>query len=56
MDDYDCILILTDHDEFKKIDFSEFSGAIIDTRNFIDPSEVSCKYVGLGKGGGVANV
>jgi len=49
LNDYDCIVLLTDHSNFKKIDFSEFNGVLIDTRNFFNESKLNCKYVGLGK-------
>ncbi|MBI2547505.1 MAG: nucleotide sugar dehydrogenase [Candidatus Aenigmarchaeota archaeon] len=46
---YDCIVILTDHDEFKNINFSDFKGVVIDTRNFFK-ERYPVNYIGLGKG------
>lgn len=34
-DDYDCILIATNHDAYKTFDFSGFSCPVIDTRNCV---------------------
>ena len=34
-DDYDCILLATDHEEYKKHDFSAYGNPIIDTRNCV---------------------
>lgn len=49
LDRYDCIVLLTDHSSYTEIDFSNYTGTIIDTRNFFDKSELKAKYVGLGK-------
>jgi UDP-N-acetyl-D-glucosamine dehydrogenase len=35
MDDYDCILLATHHDEYKAFDFSNFACPVVDTRNCI---------------------
>lgn len=34
-DDYDCVLVATDHNEYKKFDFSKFTSPIVDTRNCV---------------------
>lgn len=34
-DDYDCILLATHHDEYKKFDFSQFRCPLVDTRNAV---------------------
>ena len=38
---FDAVIIATDHDEYKKIDFSKFNFAIVDTRNVINSSKIN---------------
>lgn len=47
---YDCMVLLTDHSEFKSLDFQNYNGTLIDTRNFINTSNFKGKYIGIGKG------
>lgn len=49
---YKCVVLLTDHSEFKELDFENYNGVLIDTRNFINASNLKCKYIGIGKGNG----
>jgi UDP-N-acetyl-D-glucosamine dehydrogenase len=49
---YKCVVLLTDHEEFKELDFGNYNGVLIDTRNFINASNLKCRYVGVGKGNG----
>ncbi|MDQ8186296.1 nucleotide sugar dehydrogenase [Pelagicoccus sp. SDUM812002] len=37
LDNYDCILVATNHEIYKKTDFSHFRCPIVDTRNCISP-------------------
>jgi len=50
LNDYDCVVLLTDHSEFKELSFRNYNRVLIDTRNFIDKSNLKCRYIGLGKG------
>lgn len=49
---YKCVVLLTDHNEFKELDFGNYNGVLIDTRNFINAPNQKCKYIGIGKGKG----
>lgn len=49
---YKCVVLLTDHNEFKELCFENYSGVLIDTRNFINASNPKCTYIGIGKGNG----
>ena len=48
---YECVVLLTDHSEFKELVFEDYGGVLIDTRNFINTSNLNCRYIGIGKGG-----
>ena len=52
LNEYECVVLLTDHNEFKELKFADYRGVLIDTRNFIDKSNLKCKYIGIGKGNG----
>ena len=52
LNEYECVVLLTDHNEFKELDFGNYTGVLIDTRNFINASNLKCKYIGIGKGNG----
>jgi UDP-N-acetyl-D-glucosamine dehydrogenase len=52
LNEYECVVLLTDHNEFKELDFGNYNGVLIDTRNFINASNLKCMYIGIGKGKG----
>ncbi len=52
LNEYECVVLLTDHNEFKELDFRSYTGVLIDTRNFIIGSGLKCMYIGIGKGYG----
>lgn len=50
IEEYDCIVLLTDHDMFDGFRKKDFSGkTLIDTRNFFKSTPKNCKYIGFGK-------
>ena len=40
---YDAYIITTDHDEFRKYDFSDLQGAIIDTRGMLRDQNLNAR-------------
>jgi UDP-N-acetyl-D-glucosamine dehydrogenase len=48
LDDRECLVIATDHDEFKELEERNFAELIVDGRNMLDPKRLEAKYIGVG--------
>lgn len=55
LDSIDVIILLTVHEEFKKLDFEKIKKRVnkhcifFDTKNFFDKNSVPFNYIGLGR-------